>query len=202
MSFELLIATRNPGKAEEISSLLASLPIRVRTLQGFPDLPSVREDGKTYEENATLKAKAYARMTGLIALADDSGLEVDSLAGAPGVRSARYAGHAASDGDRVRLLLDEMRSVRETGRAARFRCLVAIAEPSGNVFRVESGVCEGSITTSPRGRGGFGFDPIFVPHGFSQTFAELSPAQKNAISHRGKAMRAARDFLRQMIMQT
>ena len=201
MFLELLVATRNRGKIAEISTLLANLPIRVRTLDEFPDVPPVSENGSTYQENATLKAQSYARLTGLWAIADDSGLEVDVLAGAPGVLSARYAGYAASDQERVSLLLDEMGHAGSRNRSARFCCVVAIAEPSGKVIRIESGACEGSIRTSPRGSEGFGYDPIFVPEGFTATFAELGTHTKNAISHRGKALGAARDFLNQMIAQ-
>ena len=154
------------------------------------------EDGKTFTDNAIAKARFYATATGLWALADDSGLEVDALAGAPGVYSARYAGENASDADRRALLLSELAQVSEKDRRARFVSVVAIASADGKVLNVSEGICEGTLTFAPRGEGGFGYDPLFVPDGFSQTFAELPESVKNRISHRARALIKTRQFLK------
>jgi XTP/dITP diphosphohydrolase len=151
-------------------------------------LPEVEEDGATFEANAAKKAAALARASGLWALADDSGLEVAALGGAPGVRSARYAGEPSDAAANTRRLLAEMAG--RTDRAALFRCVVALADPSGRVRTVE-GACEGRIAETPRGAGGFGYDPVFVPEGETRTFAEMPPAEKHARSHRGAALRKA-----------
>ena len=165
----------------------------MRSLPEFDSVGSAPESSETYAENAIAKAQFYATATGLCALADDSGLEVEVLGGAPGVRSARYAGEGASDQDRRMLLLSELG--QEPNRHARFVCVVAIATPSGTVLNLSEGICEGVITFEPHGSSGFGYDPLFVPEGFAQTFAELSDSIKNEISHRARALVKTREFL-------
>jgi XTP/dITP diphosphohydrolase len=196
---DLLIATGNTGKAAEIRVLLGNLPIGLRTLIDFPNVRPVAESGNTYEENAVLKARSYARQTALFALADDSGLEVEALGGAPGVISARYAGQGASDNDRVAFLLRELAHAPSANRSARFVCVIALADSTSAIVDVESGVCEGQIIDEPRGANGFGYDPIFIPQGFDKTFAELPNKIKNDISHRGRALQAARAFLERLL---
>jgi XTP/dITP diphosphohydrolase len=196
---KLLIATNNPGKVREYEELLEDLPVEIT----FPaqvglDL-AVVESGETFEENAHLKAQAYAQASGLLTLADDSGLEVDALNGAPGVHSARYAGPGTSDADRYRKLLDALADVPAGQRSARFRCVIAVAQPGGTV-QIAEGTCEGQIEFEPRGEHGFGYDPVFVVDGWQgQTMAELPPDVKNAISHRARAMQAARPLLAEIL---
>lgn len=191
----LLLGTRNVGKLREIEIILGEIPWRIRSLREFEAVAVAPEDAETYAGNAILKARFYARATGLCALADDSGLEVAALGGAPGVYSARYAGENASDDDRRKLLLSNLASVALTDRQARFVCAVAIATPDGSVLNVSEGVCNGTISFAPRGANGFGYDPLFVPDGFAETFAELSDAVKNHLSHRGRALLKTREFL-------
>jgi XTP/dITP diphosphohydrolase len=192
---ELLIATGNRGKVAEFRSLLAALPLRLRSLAEFPGTLEVEETGLTFSDNAVLKASAYARGTGLWTLADDSGLEVDALGGAPGVLSARYGGVGADDALRIERLLGELTGFHGEERRARFTCVIAIADPEGQVVNLSTGKCEGLIADAPRGANGFGYDPIFVPYGFDRTFGELSPEIKQGISHRALALEAARSFL-------
>ena len=199
MDLKLLLGTYNQGKATEISNVLRDLDINFFTLKAFPQAQPVKEAGATYEENAILKAQGYARQSGLWTLADDSGLEVDALDGAPGVLSARYAGAGASDRDRIDLLLEQLSACAPDKRAARFMSVVALADSNARVVKVEYGVCEGTIVEPPRGTNGFGYDPIFVPQGYTETFAELPSAIKDVISHRGKALQAMRGFLAQLI---
>jgi len=186
----LLVATHNPGKAREIRDLLKGLPVDIITLEEVDPELKVSEDGETFSQNAALKALTLARKTGCVTIADDSGLEVDALGGRPGVRSARYAGPNASDGDRVEKLLREMRGVPAERRTARFRCAAAVASPDGRLA-VHEAATEGTIARRPRGTGGFGYDPIFVGSD-GRTFAELGPEEKNAVSHRGRALRLIR----------
>lgn len=188
---KLLVATNNPGKVAEYRELLAGLPVEITyPAQEGLDL-EIDETGETFEANALIKALAYAHASGLPSLADDSGLEVDALGGAPGVRSARYAGPRASDAGRYRKLLDELASVPDEQRTARFRCVVALALPSGDVMTAD-GTCEGKIGFVPRGQYGFGYDPVFVVDCFQgKTLAELPPDVKNLISHRARAVAAA-----------
>jgi XTP/dITP diphosphohydrolase len=197
-NLKILLGTYNEGKAAEISHVLKDLGIEFCTLSVFSDIQPVDESGGTYEENALLKAQGYARQTGLWTLADDSGLEVDALDGAPGVLSARYAGAGASDGQRIERLLSQLEGVPAERRTARFVCVLALANDAAKVIRVEHGVCEGTMINSARGSNGFGYDPIFVPHGFTNTFAELPSETKDAISHRGQALQAMRCFLAQL----
>ena len=192
---ELLIATGNKGKIAELQLLLASLPLRLRNLAEFPDIGDVEETGTTFSDNAVLKARAYAGRTGLWALADDSGLEVDALGGAPGVFSARYGGPHLTDNERVERLLEELSLRAPQERRARFIAVIAVADPQGQIASISMGKCEGQIARAPRGTGGFGYDPVFVPEGFDQTFGELPPEIKQDISHRARALGAALLFL-------
>lgn len=195
---KLVIASRNRGKIAEYGEMLRDLPVEILSLADFPDLPEVRETGRTFRENALIKARAAAAATGLIALADDSGLEVDYLNGAPGVYSSRYAGPEQDDEANNRKLLAALEGVPMALRGARFRCVIAIVTPEGREFLSE-GVCEGRISLALRGRAGFGYDPLFLVPSLGKTFAELGPEVKNRISHRAQALRAARDMLRRLI---
>jgi XTP/dITP diphosphohydrolase len=195
MNRRLLLGTRNPGKVKEITTILEDSGWTFSSLQEFAAVGPAAEDGVTYAENAIAKARFYAAATGLLALADDSGLEVAALGGAPGVYSARYAGEGASDADRRELLLAELSRVDARDRRARFVASVAIAHPNGEVLNLSEGICEGTITFEPRGTSGFGYDPLFVPDGYYQTFAELSDEVKNRISHRARALMRLRDSL-------
>jgi XTP/dITP diphosphohydrolase len=185
---KLLIATQNRHKLGEIRAILATPGLYVVSALEFPDVPEVIEDGRTFEENAIKKAVSLARATGLWSLADDSGLEVDALNGAPGVYSARYAGEPVSYSANNAKLLHELAG--QVNRKARFRCAIALSSPRG-VARVVEGRCEGHIANSVRGSQGFGYDPLFVPDGFTQTFAEMDPRTKNEISHRARALAKA-----------
>ena len=197
--FELLLGTANWGKTAEIRSALRDLSIHFLTLEHLPMATPVEESGATYEENAVLKATAYARQFGIWTLADDSGLEVEALGGEPGVLSARYAGSEALDGDRISLLLGQIAGSPINNRRARFVTAIALADSNSMVIHVARGVCEGRISDSPRGSHGFGYDPIFVPHGYDETFGELPSPVKDAISHRGKALGLMRAHLKELI---
>lgn len=194
----LLIATRNTGKVRELAELLADLPVSLRSLNDFSNIVEPAETGVTFAENAELKARSYALQTGLAALADDSGLEVAALGGAPGIFSARYAGAEATDEQRVRKLLEALGNTEN--RAARFVCAMSVAEPSGAVRFTTEGVCSGFLTKQPRGKNGFGYDPIFVPEGFAETFGELSAEVKHEISHRARAVSKIIAYLRGFIV--
>ena len=185
----LIIATRNRHKVAELQSLLDLPGLDLVCAADLPGAPEVEEDGTTFEANAVKKAVGLARFSGCWALADDSGLEVDALGGAPGVQSARYAGPAARDADNVAKLIAALAG--QTDRRARFRCVLALADPRG-ATRTVAGCCEGVLATAPRGAGGFGYDPLFVPQGETRTFAELGAAEKNARSHRGRALAEAK----------
>jgi len=191
---KILIASRNPSKLMEVQAILFGLPVELYSLGNFPEIPEVVENGKTFRDNALLKARAATAMTGMNALADDSGLEVDYLHGAPGVYSARYVGIEHDDEGNNDKLLKELAGVPEASRTARFRCVIAITTPSRENYFTE-GVCEGRIATEPRGSRGFGYDPLFLVPSLDQTFAELGPEVKNKISHRAQAMRLARSLL-------
>ena len=195
---KLLVASNNPGKLKEYADLLDRLPVTLTSPVQEGLSLAVDESGATFAQNATLKARAYAEASGLLTLADDSGLEVDALDGAPGVRSARYAGEGASDEDRYRLLLRNLAGVPQGKRTARFRCVVAVATPQGKVHTAE-GRCEGVIGFEPRGTHGFGYDPVFYLPDRGQTMAELPPTVKNRISHRGRAVQAALPVLRWLL---
>jgi len=195
---KLLVATHNQGKILEYRSLLAGLPLEVTSLEAEGIALDVNETGVTFAENAVLKACTYARISGLWTWADDSGLEVDALDGAPGVYSARYAGPGASDRDRYLKLVDELQSMNTRDRAARFRCVVAICLPDGETITTDGHV-EGEIVDEPRGSNGFGYDPVFYLSDHGATMAELSQETKNQISHRGHAARAAKLALAELI---
>jgi XTP/dITP diphosphohydrolase len=192
---KLLLATNNKGKVREYKSMLKGLPFELVSLAELGIKTEVDEVGESLEENARLKATALARESRLLVLADDSGLEVDALGGEPGRLSARYAGEGASDKDRVKYLLSRLKDVPEEKRSARFRCVIAIAQPDGKV-ELCSGECPGFITLEPRGEEGFGYDPIFYLPGLGKTMAELSLEVKNRVSHRGRAAREAIKLLR------
>jgi XTP/dITP diphosphohydrolase len=192
----IALATRNAHKIRELERICADWPVEWLTFQDHDpaDFPEVEETGETYLENAALKARAVAAACGVPALADDSGIEVDALGGRPGVRSARYAGEGASDEQNLRELIRAMRGIPAGGRSARYRCLAVLSGPDGTLLHAE-GTCEGVLVTTPRGSGGFGYDPIFEPAGWDLTMAELTAEQKDRISHRGRAFRALRDLL-------
>jgi XTP/dITP diphosphohydrolase len=193
---ELLIATGNAGKVRELSQLLTGLPVRLRLLSELGDVQEPEEIGTTFAENATLKALYYSARGRLLTLSDDSGLSVDALGGAPGVYSARYAGPDATYAERIGKLLDELASAQDAERRARFVCVIAIADPSVGVVETFEGTCEGRIAHAPRGTGGFGYDPIFIPEGHTQTFGELPDEVKQSISHRARALDKAIRHLR------
>ena len=192
----LAIASRNAHKLRELARICADWPVDWVTVQTHDpaDFPDVAETGATYLENALLKARAVASALGVPAIADDSGIEVDALAGKPGPRSARFAGEGAADEENLRALLVAVKGVPGGGRSARYRCVAAIAHPDGSEAHVE-GVCEGVLRTKPAGAGGFGYDPIFEPVGWDVTMAELTDEQKDRISHRGRAFRGLREVL-------
>jgi XTP/dITP diphosphohydrolase len=192
----LLIATTNPHKVEEFRAILGDLPYQLVSLCDVPPVAQVDETGSTFAENAVLKAVGYARDTGLLALADDSGLEIDALGGEPGVYSSRWAGPDVAYPERFRIMLERLASVPEERRTARYRAAVAIAGPGAVRLRgVVEGVLEGRIANEPRGTGGFGYDPLFLVPELGRTVGELSAAEKHAISHRARAAAAARDLL-------
>ncbi len=194
MKFDtIVLATRNAHKVEEIQAMLAGLPVTVKALYDFPDCPDVEEDGETLEENALKKARVAHQCTGLPVIADDTGLEVYYLLGAPGVYSARYAGEDATYADNNRKLLSEMNQVPARRRQARFRCVVALVTASGE--ETFEGKVEGVILTVGQGTNGFGYDPVFRPDGFQQSYAELTADEKNGISHRARAISAFISFL-------
>jgi XTP/dITP diphosphohydrolase len=200
---DLVIGSFNPGKVGEVRDAFKDLSLTVRYLREFSDVLLVAETGQTYAENAILKAQGYAKQTRVLTLADDSGLEVDALDGRPGVFSARFGGPDASDHDRLNLLLEELADKTPPERTARFVCCMALAGwvfdgKSKSVLRVLTvveGKCEGIIANAPAGANGFGFDPVFIPKGYTQTFAELPNEVKARISHRAKALTQIRAFL-------
>jgi len=191
---ELVLATRNRHKGEELAALLGDLGIGIRTLDEFPEVPDVIEDGETCEANAIKKARAVSKATGLMAVADDTGLEVDALGGRPGVYAARYAGEQATYEDNWRKLLQELSGVPRKHRTARFMTVAAMALPSGEV-QVTTGQLEGVISEEPAGARGFGYDPVFFVPELGKTLAELSAEEKNRISHRAKAFAQVREIL-------
>jgi len=192
---ELLIATSNQGKLREIREILKDLPFMLNSLSDHPAIEAVAETGDTFAENAALKATGYANMTQRLTLADDSGLEVEALNGAPGIHSARYLGDGVDYATRNQSLLSRIEEA--TNRRARFVCAIAIADAEGNLLNVSHGFCQGRIATAPRGSGGFGYDPIFEPQGYDRTFAEMSMTEKNEISHRALAMQKLIAFLKE-----
>lgn len=193
----IVLATRNKGKVREFKCLLGDFPVEIKSLEDFGPIPPAVEDGETFEDNAVIKARHTARILGLPAIADDSGLEVAALGGAPGIRSARYAGEKASDDERNLKLLDALKGVVD--RSARFVCVIAIAVPRGPALLYE-GICEGSITEEMQGSNGFGYDPVFYYPPFGKTFARLSVDEKNRVSHRGKAMSELREEFEKVLI--
>lgn len=196
MSHELLIVTDNPGKKREYRALMAALPVLLRFPSDLGYRIEVQEDRTTYGENAARKARAGVQVSGLLSLADDSGLEVDALGGAPGVRSARYT--PGSDADRIAALLAHLNGIPWERRTARLRCVIAIATPEGDLYTAE-GTCKGIIATAPAGTGGFGYDSVFYLPEFGCTMAQLPPEVKNRISHRARAVEAALPILQQLL---
>jgi XTP/dITP diphosphohydrolase len=190
---QLLLATRNPHKTREFAEILGDEFV-VRDLSGELDLPAVEETGATFEENAVLKAVATSKHFPQLVVADDSGLEVDALNGAPGVYSARYAGERATDAENIAKVLGQLVSSGAGSRAARFRCVLARAR-QGKVLGIFEGAVEGIIVSAARGAEGFGYDPIFQPRGYDRTFSELSAREKNTLSHRARAIQAMRAAL-------
>jgi XTP/dITP diphosphohydrolase len=196
----LALATKNPGKIREIVRICHDWPVDWVLARGSAESaqvsawPDVEETGKTYLENALLKARAAVEAVGVAAVADDSGIEVDALGGAPGPGSARFAGRDATDGENLDLLIERLRLIPPEQRTARYRCVAVCAWPDGRQIWAE-GTCEGTLILEPRGTGGFGYDPIFVPEDERRTMAELSAEEKDAISHRGRAFRALGEIL-------
>jgi XTP/dITP diphosphohydrolase len=192
---ELLFATRNVHKTAEIQRILGE-QFKVADLAEHPEIPNIAENGRTFEDNAVLKAVTVSKCVSGFVVADDSGLKVNALGGAPGVYSARYAGPAASDKEKIEKLLAELGRIGtpKDGRRARFHCVLALAR-KGEILGVFEGIVEGKIADRPRGSHGFGYDPIFVPKGFQRTFGELEPVEKNQVSHRARALEKLREFL-------
>ena len=184
---QIILATHNRGKMKEMSSILAHLPVKLLTLDDFPQIGEIPETGETLKENAFIKAETVHQKTGLPALADDTGLEVDALDGAPGVHSSRYDGETATFEDNCRKMLQEMDGIPSEERTARFHTVIAFVSDSGNEWT--EGMVEGRILEKKQGDGGFGYDPLFYYPPLKKTFAELNSEQKNNISHRGKALR-------------
>ncbi len=197
---KLVIASRNSGKLKEFRDLLAGLPLEVKSLADYPEIGEIEETGCSFAENACIKAETTTRLTGEISLADDSGLEVDALGGRPGVWSARFAGPGAGDKENNQKLLFELDGLPKAKRTARFRACIAVAVP-GKPTELAEGTCEGLITTEPRGKGGFGYDPLFLVPELQKTFAELTSAEKNSISHRARAMEQARKILARLLTE-
>src|SRR3954465_11521425 len=197
---ELLVATNNAGKVRELASALADLPLRLRLLGEFEEVAEPEETGETFAENAALKALYYSAHAGVLTLSDDSGLVVDALGGAPGVRSARYMGPDATYSERITRLLEEIDATGDRERRARCVCVIAVAEPSTGELITFEGRCEGRIAREPRGTGGFGYDPVFIPDGHAQTFGELPDEIKQSISHRALAVRQASRHLRERFL--
>jgi XTP/dITP diphosphohydrolase len=193
---QIVVATKNSGKVKELKRLLADLPVSLGGLNDFGCIVEVEETGETFKENAALKARGYALQTGIWSLADDSGLEVEALGGAPGIFSARYGGANASDEEKIQKLLRELNTVQNRERRAQFVCAMAISDPSGEIKYLAEEICGGRIALTPKGVNGFGYDPIFIPDGFEQTFGELSNEIKQKISHRARAAEKIIQYLR------
>jgi XTP/dITP diphosphohydrolase len=198
---DLLVATGNPGKCREMRRLLSDLPVRILTLDGFPGAPEVIEDRETLEGNAAKKAAENAQFCGLHTVADDSGIFVDALDGRPGVRSARYADGEPTTDNLCGKLLREMKGVPEEQRNAHFRCCIAMADPEGHIVLRAEDRCDGIITHEMAGEGGFGYDPVFYYEPAGRTFAQMAPEEKNAVSHRGCALRKFRRWFTRWLKQ-
>lgn len=199
MTTKLLVATHNRGKVVEFAEMLADLAMEWLSLDEVGVTADVAETGATFRENAILKAAAYAQATGLLTLADDSGLEVDALNGQPGIFTARYGGAGLTHADRYQLLLRNMQGVPWAGRTARFHAVIALAAPDGTLLGTADGVCEGMIAMEPAGNGGFGYDPVFFLPDRGMTMAQVGTAVKHQISHRGQAMKAIEPLLRTVL---
>lgn len=195
MITELVLASGNKGKLAEFQRLLDGLDVQIHSMKEYPEIGEIVEDGSTFAENALIKARAVCKATGKPAMADDSGLAVDALNGAPGIYSARFAGEQRSDADNNAKVLQLMETVADADRTARFFCVIAIVLPDGREYTVE-GTCEGTILHALRGEGGFGYDPLFYVESMNKTFAELTMEEKNRISHRGHANRKAVEIIR------
>jgi len=195
----ILIGSTNPKKKIEIANITKDLNIQFTLLDKLNNVPEIIEDGKTFKDNAVKKATTFAKWNGSLTLADDSGLEVKALDNRPGVYSARYAGEGATDEMRIKKLLAEMSPFSAEDRKARFKCAIALANPEGLLFVVEA-KCDGIITTEPRGKNGFGYDPIFIFPEYGKTFAELTPETKNMISHRAKALLLFKEKLKEALL--
>jgi len=195
---ELLIATGNSGKVREFADMLGDRDVKLLGLKDVAPSPDIEETGRTFIENAILKAKGQALVHGLWTLADDSGLEVEGLGGRPGIMSARYGGEGLTDSERTEILLTETKNLPDWERGARFVCAIAVAAPNGDIVSVSEGECVGTIARSPLGMGGFGYDPIFIPDGLTKTFAQLDAAEKKRLSHRGRASREILSNLERM----
>ncbi|HLR65079.1 MAG TPA: XTP/dITP diphosphatase [Pseudogracilibacillus sp.] len=193
---ELIIATHNKGKVKEFKQLLNDLPIQIYSLHDFPEVDEIEETGSTFHENAQLKAETIARQFQKSVLADDSGLVVDALNGAPGVYSARYAGEHATDDDNIAKLLQSLQQTADADRTAHFICVLAFAQPEKETSFHE-GKCFGRIIKETKGEQGFGYDPVFVPRDYDKTFAELSSDVKNKLSHRSQALKAFKAYLKE-----
>jgi XTP/dITP diphosphohydrolase len=194
----VIIATRNKGKIREFREALHGLGLRIYALSDFPDVPEIEEDGKNFTENALKKARVYSKYFGMLTISDDSGLEVDSLKGLPGIYSARYAGEGASSQVNNQKLLSELQGVPISKRGARFKCILAMISPDGKEAIAE-GSCKGSIGFREKGKRGFGYDPLFILPTYGKTMAELSLREKNKISHRGKALKKIRRIIRSFL---
>jgi XTP/dITP diphosphohydrolase len=196
---KLLVATHNHGKLQNFADMLQDLAIEWLSLDDVGVVQDVEETGRTFRENSVLKARAYAAETGLLTLADDSGLEVDALDGAPGVYTARYGGEGLTAVQRYQKLLNDLKTLPDAQRTARFRCVIVLAAPDGTILGESEGVCEGRIAQAPAGDNGFGYDPVFYLPQFQQTMAQLPAAQKHQISHRGQAVQAIVPRLRELL---
>ena len=195
---ELVIATRNKKKRQEIEKILEDFDVKVLSLEDYPGLSEIKEEGRNFEDNAVKKAVVTARFTDKWTLADDSGLEVEALNGKPGVHSARFAGKKQNDKANIKKLLEIMKDVPEEKRTARFTCVMAVSSPDGKIAKVVKGDCEGRISFNPAGGKGFGYDPVFVVSGYRKTFAQIKSSLKNRISHRAKALRQIKEFISQL----
>ena len=193
---QMLVATGNIGKLNELNALMADMPVDLLSLSDIGSFDEIEETGATFAENAALKATGYARIAGMLTLADDSGLEVEALDGRPGILSARYGGADLGFDKKMLKLLGELDNTGDRDRRGRFVCSIAIANAAGEIVHSADGICSGKIARSPRGMNGFGYDPLFIPDGFDQTFGELSEDIKRKISHRARAFEQIMPFLR------
>lgn len=193
---QILVGTKNAGKVRELENLLAEIPVELQSLDEFENVIEPEETGASFADNAALKAVYYSEKTGLAALADDSGLEVSALNGAPGVYSARYAGKDSSSAEKIAKLLEELENSGNEDRSARFVCVIVLTNEAGEIIFQAEGICDGKIANEPRGENGFGYDPVFIPEGFDETFGELSNDVKSRLSHRARAITKIIRFLR------